>query len=128
MYVGRKVISTSQGQSSIVSKIFPEFFSEALRKTHSMCKLNVLWCASIQHMQGQTLIFLQGSISSFLILNSGKDCKGWRSQFRSVANEGSTKCVRNPKKREFARQTRDEKCYAFLAFFAKQKATQRIKI
>ena len=28
-----------------------------------------------------------GSISSFLILNSGKDCKGWRSQFRSVAKE-----------------------------------------
>ena len=25
-------------------------------------------------------------------------------------------------------QTRDEKCIAFLAFFAKQKATQRIKI
>ena len=23
----------------------------------------------------------------FLILNSGKDCKGWRSQFRSVAKE-----------------------------------------
>ena len=30
---------------------------------------------------------LLGSISSFLILNSGKDCKGWRSQFRSVAKE-----------------------------------------
>ena len=30
---------------------------------------------------------LIGSISSFLILNSGKDCKGWRSQFRSVAKE-----------------------------------------
>ena len=43
-------------------------------------------------------------------------------------NEGSTKCVRNPEKREFAMQTRDEKCYAFLAFFAKQKATQRKKI
>ena len=43
-------------------------------------------------------------------------------------NEGSTKCVRNPKKREFALQTRDEKCYAFLAFFAKQKATLKIKI
>ena len=43
-------------------------------------------------------------------------------------NEGSTKCVRNPEKREFAMQTRDEKCYAFLAFFAKQKATLKIKI
>ena len=31
---------------------------------------------------------------------------------------------RNPKKREFAMQMRDEKCIAFLAFFAKQKATQ----
>ena len=30
---------------------------------------------------------LIGLISSFLILNSGKDCKGWRSQFRSVAKE-----------------------------------------
>ena len=38
-------------------------------------------------------------------------------------NEGSTKCVRNPEKREFALQTRDEKCIAFLAFFAKQKAS-----
>ena len=42
-------------------------------------------------------------------------------------NEGSTKCVRNPEKREFAMQTRDEKCYAFLAFFAKQKATLKIR-
>ena len=42
-------------------------------------------------------------------------------------NEGSTKCVRNPEKREFAMQTRDEKCYAFLAFFAKQKATLKNK-
>ena len=43
-------------------------------------------------------------------------------------NEGSTKCVRNPEKRECAMQTRDEKCIAFLAFFAKQKATLKIKI
>ena len=42
-------------------------------------------------------------------------------------NEGSTKCVRNPEKREFAMQTRDEKCIAFLAFFAKQKATLKIR-
>ena len=75
-----------------------------------------------------SLSWLLGSISSFLILNSDKDCKGWRSQFRSVAKEGSTKGVGNPEKCEFAMQTRDEKCYAFLAFFAKQKATQRIKI
>ena len=33
------------------------------------------------------LKIIKGSISSFLILNSGKDCKGWRSQFRSVAKE-----------------------------------------
>ena len=33
------------------------------------------------------LKIIKGSISSFLILNSGKDCKGWRSQFRSVAEE-----------------------------------------
>ena len=36
---------------------------------------------------GCFISFLLGSISSFLILNSGKDCKGWRSQFRSVAKE-----------------------------------------
>ena len=30
---------------------------------------------------------LLGSISSFLILKSGKDCKGWRSQFRSGVKE-----------------------------------------
>ena len=35
-------------------------------------------------------------------------------------NEGSTKCVRNPEKREFAMQTRDEKCIAFLAFTARE--------
>ena len=32
-------------------------------------------------------LYFIGSISSFLILNSGKDCKDWRSQFRSVAKE-----------------------------------------
>ena len=32
-------------------------------------------------------IYIKGSISSFFILNSGKDCKGWHSQFRSVAKE-----------------------------------------
>ena len=42
-------------------------------------------------------------------------------------NEGSTKCVRNPEKREFAMQTWDEKCIAFLAFFAKQQATLKIR-
>ena len=49
-----------------------------------------------------------GSISSFLILNSGKDCKGWRSQFRSVAKEWS-----------------DSGTLKSL-FFAKQKATRKI--
>ena len=53
--------------------------------------------------------FLIGSISSFLILNSGKDCKGWRSQFRSVAKEWS-----------------DSGTLKSL-FFAKQKATQRLR-
>ena len=51
-----------------------------------------------------------GSISSFLILNSGKDCKGWRSQFRSVAKEWSDSVTLKS------------------LIFAKQKATQRKKI
>ena len=40
-----------------LNKSSPEFFSEALRKTRSMCKLNVLWCVNSKHMQGQTLSF-----------------------------------------------------------------------
>ncbi|MGN0724728.1 MAG: hypothetical protein ACI4LR_00985, partial [Treponema sp.] len=45
-----------QGQTLILNKTFPEFFSEALKKTRSMCKLNVLWYVNSKHMQGQTLI------------------------------------------------------------------------
>ena len=52
---------------------------------------------------------LLGSISSFLILNCGKDCKGWRSQFRSVAKEWSDSVTLKS------------------LFFAKQKATRNIK-
>ena len=40
-------------------------------------------------MRVKTPRWLYGSISSIWFTNRGKDCKGWRSQFRSVAKEWS---------------------------------------
>ena len=37
-------------------------------------------------------------------------------------NEGSTKCVRNPEKREFAMQTRDEKMLCISRIFCEAKS------
>ena len=72
--------------------------------------------------------FLLGSISSIDLQTVARIVRaGEASSEAERRNEGSTKCVRNPEKREFAMQTRDEKCIAFLAFFAKQKATLKIR-
>ena len=54
--------------------------------------------------------FYLGSISSIWFTNRGKDCKGWRSQFRSVAKEWSDSATLKS------------------LIFAKQKATLKIKI
>ena len=43
-------------------------------------------------------------------------------------NEGSTKCVRNPEKREFAMQTRDEKMLCISRFFCEAKSHPKNKI
>ena len=42
-------------------------------------------------------------------------------------NEGSTKCVRNPEKREFAMQTRDEKMLCISRFFCEAKSHPKNK-
>ena len=56
------------------------------------------------------LNILFGSISSIWFTNRGKDCKGWRSQFRSGAKEWSDSVTLKS------------------LIFAKQKATLKIKI
>ena len=42
-------------------------------------------------------------------------------------NEGSTKCVRNPEKREFAMQTRNEKMLCISRFFCEAKSHPKNK-
>ena len=42
-------------------------------------------------------------------------------------NEGSTKCVRNPEKREVAMQTRDEKMLCISRFFCEAKSHPKYK-
>ena len=59
--------------NSQVSEIITEM-QDIVKKDHTI-------------MNNTEKMYILGSISSFLILNSGKDCKGWRSQFRSVAKE-----------------------------------------
>ncbi len=61
---------------------------------------------------------------SVLLLTRGKGLEGL-AQASSEAerrNEGSTKCVRNPEKREFAMQTRDEKMLCISRFFCEAKS------
>ena len=48
--------SARAGTDLDLNKASPEFFSEALRKTRSMCKQKRSLVCKQQHMQGQTLI------------------------------------------------------------------------
>ena len=53
----------------------------------------------------------------------GRNWKGWQSQFRSVAKEWKRFGAGTLKSASLQCKLGTRKCYAFLAFFAKQKAT-----
>ena len=53
------------GTDLILNKNFIEFFSGALRKTHSTCKKNVHWCINNQARVGTNFDFKQNFFLSF---------------------------------------------------------------